>query len=200
MTFFKWITKTIWGDEPHSPKAVSHSESNSSNQFVSMFDHDAECANSPGDMSGVWQGAIHAFLQRDYRSMGYADALVQSSVQRRDSRMKCIAAIFRHCLELDSQQIEAQLVQLEYSAMETMGLNVLFDEEMALHKAFLESLKMNLENQEWLSREYKGWVSVAMAAYKEGFMTGASYKQQEGRLLGGRNTIVNVQRSMPTSL
>lgn len=134
--------------------------------------------------------AIRDFLERNFFQMGFDDALVQPTVQRRDSRLASIGAGFRQVLQAVQQQLLAEMDAVSLQQETVKGIDAVLDAKLILKMKSLHRMMAQVVNQSELSVDFEGWLAPAAADYRDGFLAGTKRYEEETRLLGGLDALV----------
>lgn len=133
--------------------------------------------------------AIRTFLDKEYRTLGEQDALLNPTAEMRNQKLDSLGKHFRFMILHAQEQIEAQLAQLQQHITLMGELSPVLTRQQNLRLQQLTDMLKKLQTQAELSVDDEGWIASVLADYQDGFLTGAMRFQRENELLSGLNTL-----------
>ncbi len=132
---------------------------------------------------------IRSFLDKDYRTMGEQDAMLNPTAEMRTHKLDAISKRFRFTIQHVDEQLVAQIKQVQQNLILMADVSPVIAKKSELRLQELQDMLEKLERQAELSVDGEGWIAPVLADYKEGFIAGAMRFQRENELLSGVNTL-----------
>jgi len=132
---------------------------------------------------------IRSFLDKDYRTIGEQDAMLNPTAEMRTHKLDAISKRFRFTIQHVDEQLVAQIKQVQQNLILMADVSPVIAKKSELRLKELQDMVGKLERQAELSVDGEGWIAPVLADYKEGFIAGAMRFQRENELLSGVNTL-----------
>lgn len=132
---------------------------------------------------------IKNFMDQDWWTKGYNDALQFPVQERRQWAQHNIRTSFIQALQQAAMQLSAELKSHEQQALQLAGVSQVLDQQMQLRTEEIKALMALVDQQLALCVDGEGWIATVFAAYNEGFSVGALQYAKINDLLGGLTTL-----------